>query len=351
MKIRKEFIVGIFSAAGIIALILGFFYLKGESFFGDKTEYYVIYENADGLQSGNAVKLNGVQVGKVVSVGLNPKDESSTLIKFAITNPDVQLPQGTIAEMKGDILGTVTLNIIFPADSIRNGKFHDTGDTLNAQIAEDIQKTIEKKFDPLMAKINDLIGTADGAIGTIEAIFGDNEGNLNATFEKLNKSMTNFQHIAQNLDSLTHVLNNSKYMITSTVANINSITSNLKESNDEITSMISNINTVSGNLAKIDLQPTIDKANMALSEVTLILDEIKNGDGTLTKLMQDSVLYDNVNEMLDEATMLINNIMTHPNRYLQFSVFGGKDKGAKLPHEDEKRLKEFAKDSLREWYP
>ncbi|CAG5082696.1 MlaD family protein [Parvicella tangerina] len=351
MKIRKEFIVGIFSAAGIVALILGFFYLKGESFFGDKTEYYVVYNNADGLASGNAVKLNGVQVGKVKSVALNPNDESSTLIKFSISNPDVKLPMGTVAEMKGDILGTVTLNIIYPVDSLRDGSFHKNGDTLQAQIAEDIQKTIEKKFDPLMAKINELIGTADNAIGTIETIFGDNTGNLNATFEKLNQSMTNFQHIAQNVDSLSHVLNNSKYLITSTVSNINSITGNLKESNEQITSMIDNINTISENMSKVDLQPTIDKANNALNEVALILDEIKNGDGTLTKLMQDSVLYDNVNEMLDEATLLINNIMMHPNRYLQFSVFGGKDKGANLINADEKRLKEFAKDSLRKWYP
>lgn len=351
MKIRKEFIVGIFSAAGIVALILGFFYLKGESFFGERTEYYVVYDNADGLTSGNAVKLNGVQVGKVTSVGLNPEDEASTLIKFSITNPEVKLPLGTIAEMKGDILGTVTLNIIYPVDSLRNGDFHKSGDFLVPDVADNIQETIEEKFDPLMAKINELIGTADNAIGTIETIFGDNSGNLNSTFEKLNSSMTNFQNIALNLDSVTSMLNNNKKDIEMMIGNINSITANLKKSNDTITEILSNVKTISGNFKNINLQPTIDKANQALTEVTLILDEIKNGDGTLTKLMQDSVLYDNVNEMLDEATMLINNIMSHPNRYLQFSVFGGKDKGAKLPSEDEKRLKEFAKDSLRQWYP
>lgn len=350
MKIRKEFIVGIFAVAGIVALVLGFFYLKGQSLFGDKEEYYVVYDNADGLTSGNAVKLNGVQVGKVQSVGLNPNDETSTLIKFEITNPDVKLPVGTIAEMKGDILGTVTLNIIYPVDSVRTGDFHVNGDTLRPQVAEDIQKTIEKKFDPLMAKINELIGTADNAIGTIETVFGDNQGNLNATFEKLNSSMTNFQNIAVNLDSLTKTLSDNRYQLTSMMANINSITGNLRESNDSITAMINNITTISGTLSKLDLQPTITKANEAITNMNLILDNIQNGDGTLTKLMQDSLMYDNVNEMLDEATMLINNLMTHPNRYLQFSVFGGKDKGANLINADEKRLKKFAEDSLRVWY-
>lgn len=348
MKIRKEFIVGIFSAIGIVALILGFFYLKGQTFFGEKEEFYAVYDNADGFTEGSAIKLDGVQVGKVTSVELHPKIVGKTLIKFEITNELVKMPIGTVAEMKGDLLGTVSINLLYPDST--SGNYHVKNDTLKSGVAEDLTATINKKVDPLIGKVNELMVTADGAIETINGVFGANEGKFNETFEKLNNSMTHFYSITKNVDSLTHVLNNSKYLITSTISNINSITGNLKESNQAITDLINNMNTVSGNLAKVDLQPTIDKTNQALTEVQLILDEIKNGDGTLTKLMQDSLLYDNVNEMIGTATMLVDNIMSHPNRYLQFSIFGGKDKGANLPHEDEKRLKEFAKDSLRVWY-
>ena len=52
------------------------------------------------------------------------------------------------------------------------------------------------------------------------------------------------------------------------------------------------------------------------------------------------------NLMLDEATRLVENIKVHPNRYLQFSVFGGKEK-SRLDARDEKVLKKFIKDSLR----
>ena len=41
----------------------------------------------------------------------------------------------------------------------------------------------------------------------------------------------------------------------------------------------------------------------------------------------------------------IENIKTHPNRYLQFSVFGSRDKSI-LDAKDEKMLKKFALDSL-----
>ena len=56
-------------------------------------------------------------------------------------------------------------------------------------------------------------------------------------------------------------------------------------------------------------------------------------------------MYFQINEMLTEATRLIENIKTHPNRYLQFSIFGGRDKSI-LDARDEKMLKKFAKDSL-----
>ncbi|MCB9197305.1 MAG: MCE family protein [Flavobacteriales bacterium] len=349
MKIRKEFIVGIFSTAGIVALILGFFYLKGQSFFGEREEYYAVYDNADGFTEGSAIKLDGVQVGKVTAVELHPKIVGKTLITFEITNDRVQMPIGTVAQMKGDLLGSVSINLLYPDSVVKS--FHLNHDTLLSDVAEDLTATINAKVDPLIGKVNELMLTVDGAIKTIDGVFDANTGKVNETFDKLNKSMTHFYSISRNVDSLTHVLNHSKHMITSTLANINSITANLKASNEEITATIKNINTVSGNLAKVDIQPILAKADNALSNVNLILDQIQNGDGTLTKLMQDSLLYDNINLMLNEATMLINNITTHPNRYLQFAIFGGKDKGMNLPGYDEKRLKTFTQDSLRKWYP
>ena len=118
MKIRKEFIVGIFAAMSITALILGFFFMKGQTLFGEKNEYFAIYESADGISVGNYVKVNGVIVGKVTDVSLNPKDVSSTVIRFEVTNDEVKMPLTTTAEMKGDLLGTVSINLLYPAEPI-----------------------------------------------------------------------------------------------------------------------------------------------------------------------------------------------------------------------------------------
>ena len=120
---------------------------------------------------------------------------------------------------------------------------------------------------------------------------------------------------------------------------------NSKESNDQINSAINNISLISDTLSKVDFFGVIDNAKQSLDEVNMILYDIQHGDGTLTQLMQDSVLYYQVHNMVNEATRLVENIKTHPNRYLQFSIFGSRDQSS-LDDRDERFLKKFIIDSL-----
>ena len=123
------------------------------------------------------------------------------------------------------------------------------------------------------------------------------------------------------------------------------ITDNLKESNEVINQILENAADISDTLIASEINTTIEKAKESLEQVNLILYDIQNGDGTLTHLIKDSTMYLSVNKMIDEASRLIENIKTEPKRYVQFSIFGGKDKSI-LDSRDEKLLKKFAVDSL-----
>ena len=136
-----------------------------------------------------------------------------------------------------------------------------------------------------------------------------------------------------------------KQNISQIIANVNLITNNLKESNDVINQILENAADISDTLIASDINATIENAKESLEQVNLILYDIQNGDGTLTHLIKDSTMYLSVNKMIDEASRLIENIKTEPKRYVQFSIFGGKDKSI-LDSRDEKLLKKFAVDSL-----
>ena len=109
--------------------------------------------------------------------------------------------------------------------------------------------------------------------------------------------------------------------------------------------ILNNTAQLSDSLVASDIKGTINNAKESLEEVNMILYDIKNGDGTLTRLINDSTVYLSVTQMIDEATRLVENIKTEPKRYVQFSIFGKKDKSI-LDSRDEKLLKKFAVDSL-----
>ena len=344
MKIRKEFIVGVVASIAISGLILGFFFLKGEILWNKTQSYYAIFPKADGLTTSSKVSLNGVNVGSVSEVGIYPINPAEVLVRFEIKDTLVRIPLGSIAKLEADLLGTGFITLHYKE---LESTFHEVGDTLSVGVQESLQGEIDKRIQPLMIKMNQLVGTADTAITVIQSIFSNNTDNLNESFDGLQRTIENFESISTELDSLMITMSASRYKISSILTNVNSITGNLKESNEKITSILANVNDITDSIKGMELIGVVNDARTALIGVNILLDEIQNGDGTLTKLMQDSVLYENMNIMVEEAGRLVENIQEHPNRYLQFAIFGGKDKGF-LSSKDEKIVKKWVKDTLRD---
>ena len=205
-----------------------------------------------------------------------------------------------------------------------------------------LEDQINERLIPLEKKTNELISTADSAIKTIEAIFSRNKDNLDESFDGIKNSIKNLERVSLEISSL---IRTEKQNISQIIANVNLITNNLKESNDVINQILENAADISDTLIASDINATIENAKESLEKVNLILYDIQNGDGTLTHLIKESTIYLSVNKMIDEASRLIENIKTEPKRYVQFSIFGGKDKSI-LDSRDEKLLKKFAVDSL-----
>jgi phospholipid/cholesterol/gamma-HCH transport system substrate-binding protein len=205
-----------------------------------------------------------------------------------------------------------------------------------------LEDQINERLIPLEKKTNELISTADSAIKTIEAIFSRNTDNLDESFDGIKNSIKNLEKVSLQIRSL---IRSEKDNITQIVSNIETVTSNLKESNEAINKILSNTAKLSDSLVASDIKGTINNAKQSLEEVNMILYDIKNGDGTLTRLINDSTVYLSVTQMIDEATRLVENIKTEPKRYVQFSIFGKKDKSI-LDSRDKKLLKKFAVDSL-----
>jgi phospholipid/cholesterol/gamma-HCH transport system substrate-binding protein len=65
-----------------------------------------------------------------------------------------------------------------------------------------------------------------------------------------------------------------------------------------------------------------------------------DGEGTLGQLANNDSLYTNLTAASNELDLLLEDMRLHPNRYVQVSVFGKKEKKPSLSDKDIERLKE-----------
>ena len=339
MKLKKEFLIGIVTLVGISVLIVGSFFLKGQEIWKSRFVYYSVFSNSEGLTTGRPVNLNGLQVGIITNINFQKNNLNNIVVEFELTDPNVfKLKKGSLVLLNSDLLSGSYLDISY-GDSL---DYYNSRDTIPSSVSLALEDQINERLIPLEKKTNELISTADSAIKTIEAIFSRNTDNLDESFDGIKNSIKNLEKVSLQIRSL---IRSEKDNITQIVSNIETVTSNLKESNEAINKILSNTAKLSDSLVASDIKGTINNAKQSLEEVNMILYDIKNGDGTLTRLINDSTVYLSVTQMIDEATRLVENIKSEPKRYVQFSIFGKKDKSI-LDSRDEKLLKKFAVDSL-----
>ena len=68
----KEIKVGLLAAAALAALFIGFNFLRGSNVLSNDRTFYATYASVEGLNVGAQVVLNGIKVGQVKELKLEP---------------------------------------------------------------------------------------------------------------------------------------------------------------------------------------------------------------------------------------------------------------------------------------
>ena len=126
------------------------------------------------------------------------------------------------------------------------------------------------------------------------------------------------------------------------MTNVEQISLNLKNSNEAMKKIVGNVEVLTDDLVSADFKSVIGDAQKTLQTVNSILESANNGEGTLGKLVNDDGLYEELVRTNIELQNLVNDLQLHPERYIHFSVFGGKPKyNTTLTQQEEDKMKEF----------
>ncbi|MBU2020429.1 MAG: MCE family protein [Bacteroidetes bacterium] len=337
MKISKEIKTGFIALASIGLLVAGVNFLKGNSFFGGDDVYYVYFPNSSQLVSASSVTLNGVGVGKVLSVDYNPKGgfDEKVKVSFNIQNDKVRLPIGTRVQVGSLDLFNKGL-VLFLGEDLSKG-YHKPGDKLPGEISSDMVTQFKEYADPIAQKLQGMMVSIDKMVQGVSSFWDTSAtSDLEGSMQELKGAIHKFGNVASEIESLVGA---ERVKFGRILNNVESITENLKLSNQQVSSIIGNTKKITDDLVTADFKGTVENAKQSLVSFNQLMEKANKGEGTLGKLISDDKLYNELNKTNQKIQNLVEDLNLHPERYINFSILGARSKGVNLNPSEERKLR------------
>lgn len=277
-EITTEMIVGAF----IIMILFGLAYftiiLSRDTWFTDKHDYEVIFDQVMGLREGDDVVVRGMTVGKVDSLDLGV-DGVHVIAK--LDQPLRIRDKYKITIVSSSILGGVYLSI-------------EEGPEVNREIPEGAVLVGETP--------NDLVADAADLVGAVKDDFLKQGGILD-----------NFKAAAANIKDITDRLNKGQGTFGKLLSSDNTLYDDLSASMASIKDITGKIEKGEGTIGKlVSADDTLyEDLTASVRSLKNVAERIEQGKGTLGKLMsEDEKLYNDLTstaESLKNITARIEN--------------------------------------------
>ena len=308
MKYSKEIKVGFLALIGVIMSIFSYNYLKGINLFEKNRKFTVKYEKVDGLSASNPVTLNGFKIGKVQKINFNPNNTRELLVDIIIEN-DVLFPKTSLAELyETGLIGGKAIAII--PDYKNDSTIASDGDLLKGVIKPGLTELVNQILPQVQLQIEALIKNAEIVLGNINTLFDEE------TKQELRSSIQDFSNLTKNLsetsDEISNLIVNNSENLTNTIS--------------ELSKASSNIRTISDSISEEEVLKIASNLNELVSNLNTITKSLKDSEGTAGQLINDKSIYKNLENATNELNILIEDIKLNPGRYINFSVFGKKNK-------------------------
>lgn len=320
MKISREVIIGIVVTIAIGCFIFGFNFLKGKNYFSNQRTFYAVYNDIDGLVEANPLMINGFKVGIVGDIKLS-SDTTKNVIVALLLDDAVKVPKNSIAKViSSDILGSKAVRLILGSGIT----YANDGDTLQSEQEDNLKQAVNKTIAPLQKKAEGLISSIDSVMTVVQQVFNENaRQNLSKSFESIKLAITSLQITSYRLDTLVV---SEKTKISSILNKVNILTTTLANNSDKLSNAINNFSDISDSIAQSKLTSVIKNADVALTQVSVIMTKINKGEGTLGMLINSDSLYRKLDKSSEDLDKLLIDLRINPTRYVHVSVFGRKDR-------------------------
>ena len=291
---------------GISLFIFGFSFLKRSSIFENNKIVHTIYDEVEGLVVGAKVTINGLVIGNVSMIDFLPG--STKIVVSMRIDKDLNFsPNSKAVFYEAGLIGGKAISIepVFDSKNIIK-----SNDTIASDVKPGLTELINRQIAPLQEKIESMLTSVDSLFSGVSNVLNyETQNNLKNTLENLSQSVNN---INMSSEALIEVIDENRSALNISFKNAANATKNINELTDS--------------LSKIDFTNTFNKLSESLNNINTILSKVENGEGTLGKFINSEELYQNLSQSSKELEELLSDLKANPSRYVQFSLFGKKQK-------------------------
>jgi phospholipid/cholesterol/gamma-HCH transport system substrate-binding protein len=302
LKISREVKTAILVISGIVLMIFLFNYLKGINLLDNNAEYHTTFDY-NALDTSSPVTIKGNKIGKITKIEYDTKTGKTKVtisvkddIKFS-TNSKIKLYETGL--MGGNALAIVPE----PGDQMAK-----SGDYLQSMVESGLIRSLTENFSGISSTLGNTMQSADTLLINLnKLVVDDSEEGLKQMIAELNTTIASFNRLSNSMNAL---VSKNDAELTSAIKNFNKVTTDLAVLSDD--------------LKDVKLSESVVKLENTLANIDALMSDVKNGNGTLGKLMTDDKLYTNLEGASKQLEQLLQDFKLSPKRYVHFSVFGKK---------------------------
>ena len=319
MKISKEAKIGAITILTLVSFFILFNFLKGKNVFTSGRVFKVKYEDVSGLAPSKPVSINGLRVGRVEEIKIIDDKQPIYFEVLISVEKDVEFSKNTVAEIwEPGIMSGPEVRLILDYGTNKAV----SGDFLPGRKAGGMLASLQTQLGPTQTKVDSVLVSLNKTLAGVNSILDEeNKQNIKVLIKNLNQTVSSFDATAKSIEKTSNSANSliasNEKTIAKTLDNANSTLSTAKVTVEKFGKTADKLNA-------LELDKTIKNFEQASKNLTVLLEDINSGKGSLGKLAKEDDIANELQATIKNMNLLVEDLKKNPSRYVNISVFGKK---------------------------
>lgn len=260
-------------------------------------DFFVRYNNTQGLSVGTKVMFNGFKVGMLRSLKMD--EDQMIVAKLEITS-DMPIPKDSKIKLESALLGGVTLKLILGTSKEQA----EDGDELAAEYTSDI-------FNMVNSRIVNVTNSADSVMGTLNDFF--HKDGLNSAIGELPLVLRELTRTIAEIRSTVSMIQPG---LASTSKGMGEFSASLPEYDRQLREGLGHFNQLGRQVDSVRVAELLNNLSVSSGKLASLMIKLEAGEGSAGKLLNDDQLYLDILKTSAELQKVMLDLKKYPEKYI-----------------------------------